>query len=205
MLVPNPLLEETDLLPRGLRFDLQYLLGDTPWDTGVTPPEVKDFVEDREPGSALDLGCGTGKNAVYLAQHGWQAMGVDISFLAILQARWRAWRAKAEVRFYRGDVTDLSFLEGPLGLCLDIGCLHSLPLDDRGAYACEVARLTYPGGWYLLYAFAPRDDSPPLGIAPQEVEALFAPAFVVERQEGGEDPTGPPSAWYWLRRRSQGG
>lgn len=192
------------MLPRGLRFDLQYLLGQTPWDTGVTPPEVKAFMEthDARPGRALDLGCGTGKNAVYLARHGWRAVGVDISLLAILQARWRALRTEAAVRFHRADVTDLSFLERPFDLALDIGCLHSLPTQDRAPYASEVIRLTRPGAWYMLYAFTPRDkEGDPAGISPKEIERLLSPAFDLECREGGEDPTGSSSAWYWLRRR----
>ena len=195
------------MLPRGLRFDLQYLLGQTPWDTGVTPPEVKTFVEthDAPPERALDLGCGTGKNTVYLARHGWRAVGVDISLLAILRARWRALSTtEGTVRFHRADVTHLSFLERPFDLALDIGCLHSLPAGDRVPYASEVIRMTRPGGWYMLYAFTPRDEDEggdPAGIAPQEIEGLFTPAFDLERQEGGEDPTGPSSAWYWLRRQ----
>jgi len=193
------------MLPRSWHFDLQYLLGQAPWDTGVTPPEVKAFVEDHHPpGRALDLGCGTGKNAVYLARHGWRAVGVDISRLAILQARWRAFRAEADPKFYRGDVTDLSFLDEPFDLALDIGCLHSLDPADRPPYAAGVIRLTRPGGWYMLYAFTPRKEhSAPAGIAPEEIADLFVSAFVIERQEGGEDPTGPPSAWYWLQRRAR--
>src|SRR5881296_1344749 len=47
-----------------------------PWDTGITPPEVERFVASHAPGRAIDLGCGTGTNAVYLARHGWSAVGV---------------------------------------------------------------------------------------------------------------------------------
>jgi SAM-dependent methyltransferase len=172
----------------------------------VTPPELKAFVKEHDgpPGRALDLGCGTGKNTVYLARHGWEAVGVDISLVAILQARWRAFTADARCQFHRADVTDLHFLKDPFDQALDIGCLHSLPLDGREPYASEVVRLTRPGGWYMLYAFTPRPaDSAVRGIAPEDVEALFGPAFRIERQEGGEDPTGPSSAWYWLRRTAR--
>jgi SAM-dependent methyltransferase len=195
--------QEASVLPRNLRFDLRYLLGQAPWNTGVTPPELKAFVKEHDgpPGRALDLGCGTGKNTVYLTRHGWEAVGVDISLIAILQARWRASRADARCQFHQADVTDLHFLRDPFDLALDIGCLHSLPLDGREPYASEVARLTRPGGHYMLYAFTLRPaDSAVRGIAREGVEALFSPAFRIERQEGGEDPTGPSSAWYWLRR-----
>ncbi len=190
------------LNPSGWLFDLFYLLGRTPWDTGVTPPEVVEFVKggDIPAGRALDLGCGTGTNSFYLIGHGWQVVGVDFSLLAIQRARRRARRARLDVQFYRADAANLAFLDPPFDLALDIGCLHGLPADRRPAYAAGLARLLRPGGLYLLYAFLPRPERGTRGISPQGVRELFAPALAVERQEGGEDPSGPPSAWYWLRR-----
>lgn len=187
----------------GSSFDLQYLLGLAPWDTQVTPPEVVGLVEGAgvPPGRALDLGCGSGTNCIYLARHGWEAVGVDFSTVAIHRARRKARRDRVDCRFYQADVTDLSFLTDPFDLALDIGCLHSVPPEVWERYAAELARLVWPGGLYMLYAFAPQPDrSSPRGVAAEEVRCLFSPAFVVERQEGGDDPTGPRSAWYWLRR-----
>lgn len=184
-------------------FELRYLLGRAPWDTGVVPPEVVELVEQERllPGRALDLGCGTGTSSLYLARHGWEVVGVDFSWLAIWKARRRARRERLPVRFHRADVTNLGFLTAPFDLALDIGCLHGVPAAGRERYAAEVARLVRPGGLYLLYAFCPRPDGPPgRGIAPEEVRRLFSPGFVVERKKLGEDPSGPRSAWYWLRR-----
>ena len=54
---------------------------------------------------------------------------------------------------------------------------------------------------HLLYAFIPRpDQSLSRGVTPEKVRSLFAPALAVEREQRGEDPSGPRSAWYWLRR-----
>ena len=137
---------------RNWSFDLRYLLGRPPWDTEVTPPEVVELVEGEglPPGRALDLGCGTGTNCIYLARHGWEVVGVDFSVLAVYQARRKARRAGVDCQFYRGDVTDLAFLADPFDLALDIGCLHSLPPEGGERYAAEVARLVRPGGLYLL-------------------------------------------------------
>jgi cyclopropane fatty-acyl-phospholipid synthase-like methyltransferase len=184
-------------------FDLRYLLGRPPWDTEVTPPEVIELVEGGvlPPGRALDLGCGTGTNCIYLARHDWEVVGVDFSVLAIRRARRKARRAGVDGRFYQVEVTNLAFLADPFDLALDIGCLHSLSPEDWRRYAAGVARLVLPGGLYLLYSFTPRPDRPiSRGVAPEEVRSLFAPAFAVEREERGEDPSGPRSAWYWLRR-----
>jgi SAM-dependent methyltransferase len=190
-----------------IEFGLKYLLGKTPWDTETTPPELVELVEERNtvPGRALDLGCGTGTNTIYLAKHGWEAVGVDFSALAVWQARWKAHRARVDCRFYRADVTDLSFLDRPFDLALDIGCLHSLARDARRGYAAGLARLVKPGGLYMLYAFLPRETTPARGIAPGEVSSLFAGAFALKRQEGGDDPNGPSSAWYWLGRLAPNG
>jgi cyclopropane fatty-acyl-phospholipid synthase-like methyltransferase len=169
----------------------------------VTPPEVVELVEGEglPSGRALDLGCGTGTNCIYLARHGWEVVGVDFSILAIRQARRKARRTGVDCQFYQGDVTDLAFLADPFDLALDIGCLHSLSPERWGRYAAEAARLVWPGGLYLLYAFTLRpDQSIPRGVAPEKVRSLFTPAFVVERKEIGEDPSGPRSAWYWLQR-----
>jgi SAM-dependent methyltransferase len=192
------------LCRKGWIFDLQYLLSRIPWDSGVTPPEVVELIEgDIPPGQALDLGCGTGTNCIYLAHHGWDAVGVDFSTVAIRRARRKARRARVNCRFYQGDATDLSFLTTPFDFVLDIGCLHSIPMESRERYAAEVARLVRPGGLYMLYAFVSRSHRPgPHGLTRQEIRHLFAPAFTIERQEGGEDPTGPASAWYWFQRRS---
>lgn len=184
-------------------FEWHYLTGQTPWDTRQTPPEVIDFVErqDLAAGRALDLGCGTGTNCIYLARHGWRAVGIDFSILAVWLARLKARRLGADCRFYRADVTDLSFLEGPFDLALDIGCLHSVPVERWKQYARGVTRLVRPGGFFLLYAFTPRPgQGDPRGVSLGEVTELFAPAFAVERREDGGDPTGPSSAWHWLRR-----
>ena len=184
-------------------FDLRYLLGRPPWDTEVTPPELVELIEGRGllPGRALDLGCGTGTNCVYLARYGWEVVGVDFSVLAIRRAQRKARRAGVNCRFYQGDVTNLAFLADPFDLALDIGCLHSLSPEDWRRYAAGVARLVLPGGLYLLYTFTPRPDRPiSRGVTPEEVRSLFIPTFAVEREERGEDPSGPRSAWYWLRR-----
>ena len=74
---------------RRILFGLAYLTGNTPWDTGVTPPEVIRLVQSGElmPGRAVDLGCGTGLNAIYLVRHGWEVTGVDGAAAAIRRAR----------------------------------------------------------------------------------------------------------------------
>ena len=63
-------------------WNARYLNGDTPWDTGIVPPEVREVVESGllTPGWALDLGCGSGLNSRYLARHGFHVIGMDLAF-----------------------------------------------------------------------------------------------------------------------------
>jgi 2-polyprenyl-3-methyl-5-hydroxy-6-metoxy-1,4-benzoquinol methylase len=71
-------------------FELRYLFRRTPWDTGITPPEVVAFLDRTPPGRALDLGGGTGTNAVEMARRGWEVTAIDFSSRAVLAARRRA-------------------------------------------------------------------------------------------------------------------
>jgi SAM-dependent methyltransferase len=192
-----------------LFFRIAYLVGFKPWDTGVTPPELVEVVEGAQalpPGRALDLGCGTGTNVIYLAQHGWDATGVDLVPRAIEEARRRARRAGVTARFLVGDVTRLSQLGVGIDytLLLDLGCYHSLPERRRDAYVQGAAEVAAPGALFLLYGFhagrARRGMrlGPP-GIQPGEVAGRFGGRWELERQEEGKDGI---SAWYRLRRRA---
>src|SRR5262245_13580603 len=104
-----------------LQFWWRYVRGTTPWDTGVTPPEIVALVERLPAGRALDLGCGTGTNAIFLAEHGWKVTGVDFVPGAIRRAREKASAANVPIDFYVGDVTRLDFLQEQYDLAIDIG------------------------------------------------------------------------------------
>jgi SAM-dependent methyltransferase len=186
-------------LLRWLSYTLWYLRR-PPWDTGVTPPELERFIEANPPGRVLDLGCGTGTNALRLAQAGWQATGVDFVAGAIRAARAKARQAGAAVDFRVGNVAALDDLPGPFELILDIGCLHSLPAADRPDYYRGLARLLAPGGTFLLYAFVnPADPASPIGLAAADLEALSAALTLIERQDGSERGR-RPSAWFIYRK-----
>ena len=171
------------------------------WDTGITPPELLAVLETLQPGDALDLGCGTGTNAIELAGRGWFVTGVDFVPEAIANARRKAeW--VSGVTFVEGDVTRLRDLgvDGPFDLVIDIGCFHSVAVSRRDAYVREVTRVSRPGATLLMFAFGPwlrwpgsrRTREP-------EIRRRFGRAFELERVELGREP--PGAAWYTLRRR----
>jgi cyclopropane fatty-acyl-phospholipid synthase-like methyltransferase len=190
-------------ITKRLIYSLWYFFN-PPWDTGVTPPEVVEAVEGSNslpPGRAIDLGCGTGTNSLYLARHNWQVVGTDIAATAIRQARRKAKGAGLAVKFYTADVTRLDFLEPPFDLALDIGCFHSINAEDQPRYREQLSRLLRPGACYMLYAFGPRQGFlMDMGITSDQIQELFQPDFRLLRVEGGTDPNGPSSAWYWLER-----
>jgi SAM-dependent methyltransferase len=194
-------------------FTLAYRRGHTPWDTGVTPPELVRVVEGAGPermaaGQALDLGCGTGTNCLYLARHGWDATGIDFAAPAIARARQRLAQAgtlPGAARFLHGDVTRLDALDmrGPYDLVFDLGCFHGINAGARGRYAAEVTRLARPGALLLIYAFAPTQlGTPPVsvGLTQDQMRETFAPGWTLEQVETGVGRNGRASAWYWLRR-----
>jgi cyclopropane fatty-acyl-phospholipid synthase-like methyltransferase len=186
---------------RRLFFELKYLLGRTPWDTGISPPELIAFLENHEPGRALDIGCGTGTNLITIAQHGWQVTGVDFSSRAIRQAQRKAQKASIQIQLIRDDVTSFNKITGTFDLVLDLGCFHSLSQKEQTRYASNLNRFIKPGGTYLLYAWLSKGKKKPDSFPSQEVITwLFAPHFELTSVEHGTDHR-RASAWFTFLRR----
>ncbi|MFX4294638.1 class I SAM-dependent methyltransferase [Streptomyces bohaiensis] len=108
------------------------------------------------PGRALDLGCGAGRNALYLASHGFEVDAVDLSPVAIAWAEDRARRVGVAVRLLCGDAFTLpaTALSGPYDLVVDSGCFHHLPPHRRVSYLALLDRVLAPGGHLALTSFA---------------------------------------------------
>jgi SAM-dependent methyltransferase len=160
-----------------------YKLGLRVWERRAPPVGLVELVEGARalaPGRALDLGCGSGTDSIYLALHGWTVTGVDIVPEALALARRNATAAGATATFDRGDVTRLVDLvpTGSFDLIVDFGCLHTLPIDMRSAYVAGVSAVAAPGATYLLYGFArpPRLAPIQAGLSEAEVRARFESA-----------------------------
>jgi len=184
---------------RRLTFNLWYNWK-PPWDTGISPPELMDFISRHPPRRALDLGCGTGTNVIALANHGWQATGVDFAHRAIQKARGKARQANVNVDFRVDDVTRLKDLSGPFDLILDMGCYHSLQPEGRQAYLDNLDRLLAPDGTFLLYVFFRHPDASGPGLEESDLEAISAYLNLVNRQDGSERGL-RRSAWLTFERR----
>jgi cyclopropane fatty-acyl-phospholipid synthase-like methyltransferase len=180
-----------------LRYELSYLTRKTPWDSGVTPPEVLDFLANTPAGRAIDLGCGTGTNAITLARRGWQVTAIDFSGQAIRRARRKARAAKASIRFLQHDVTRLDDLSGPFDFALDIGCFHGLEPSSRPRYVASLTRLLAPQAVYLLYTFLLEEQGWP---SEADVRQSFDNSFELIDLAHGEY-NGRPSGWFTWKRR----
>lgn len=171
--------------PRWYRavYRLAYRLGLAVWQRPGPPDELVALVEGPSslpPGRALDLGCGTGTDTVYLATHGWQVTAIDMVPKALATARRNAEAAGVAPRFLEGDVTRLHELGAGDGytLVLDFGCFHTLPEDLQPAYVTSVTRAAAPGATLLLYGFARPPRAAPMraGMTADEVRHRFSGA-----------------------------
>ena len=197
------------------RFTHMYVEGQTPWDSGISPPELLAAIQGPDaltPGRALDVGCGTGTNSLTIATLGWQVVGVDFAAPAIAQAQTKAAQVQTKlteaggsVTFMQADVTRLTppTPDARMHLILDLGCLNGIPHELRSAYAQVMAQQAAPGALFLLYVHLPHSDGRgPLGCMPDELDALMGENFLLEQRVMGSAPQGGESMWNWLRRRA---
>jgi SAM-dependent methyltransferase len=198
-----------------LFYDLWYRFGTPPW-VGPARSELVRLVEsgDLLPGRAIDLGCGEGDNAIFLAQHGFQVTAVDFSPAAIAKAKAKAHEAGADVDFVIDDLTRLTGVSGHFDVLVDYGTFDDLSNRDRAAYVDQVRALAKPGAKFLLWCFEWEPKGwervaiailPPRNITlrPGEVEQRFASTFDVTRIAGESDLKKWPRGWaaYLLTSR----
>lgn len=177
-------------------YDLLYSIW-APWDRVGIRDDLRSFLDDyqiapRRYPRAIDLGCGTGANVVYLAQQGFDAVGVDFSRVAIRKAKERAAAADVQPTFVQADLTapTIRGAEGAFDILIDFGTLDDLRKRDRAAMAATVTRLSRRGSLFLEYCFFGRSEELPRisfkgasrlsHIAPGELEEHFGHDWDVE-------------------------
>ncbi|MFB7517669.1 class I SAM-dependent methyltransferase [Streptomyces sp. NPDC056144] len=179
-------------------------------------------------GRVLDLGCGPGRNTVYLASLGYEVDAVDLSATALAWAAERARETGAEgaIRFVNGNAfaaDGIDEIDGPYDLVYDSGCLHHLPPHRRVSYLALLGRVLAPGGHFALTQFAAGEggmgsELPDadfyrkgrldggLAFTADELRALFADLNEVEIRRMRDEPAeserfGESFLWTGLFRR----
>jgi cyclopropane fatty-acyl-phospholipid synthase-like methyltransferase len=176
-----------------LRFNIKYI-GKPPWDTGISPPELLEFIASHPPGRALDLGCGTGTNLVTMARAVWDVTGVDFAMKAIRSSRQRLKQQGLIGEVIHGDVTQLHKPGLSFNLVLDIGCYHGLPENRRLIYRENLLRYLHIQGTFLVYAHLKSTPDARVGVSEDEL-AAFQSLFVLQKRQDSLDRLGRKAVW----------
>jgi cyclopropane fatty-acyl-phospholipid synthase-like methyltransferase len=135
-------------------FDEVYQNG-APWDIGGPQNEFVQLEAAGEIiGSVLDVGCGTGENALFLAARGHEVWGVDITASAINIAKAKAKERNLPVTFLKQNVLDLHALGKTFETIIDSGLFHVLSDEERHAFATSVASVLCHCGTYFMLCFS---------------------------------------------------
>ncbi len=186
---------------------------DLPWNH-ATPSDFLEQVVAARPdrGRALDLGCGSGVDSVFLAQHGWQVTSLDFMPQAVEMTRKRAEAAGVTVNAQVADITTWPG-DGTFDVIVDAGCLHALEIGDRPAYRRNLLQWLAIGGDYVLRhaerrRVFDRRQMGPKRVSRRRIKKLFAPELV-ERDfqrnviTSARYPSGPgfTHTSYWFEDR----
>lgn len=139
------------------RFQTAYVEGTAPWDIGAPQSVFVDLFREGEiRGRVVDVGCGTGENALYLAEQGLDVTGVDLAPAAIARARNKAAERGVAAQFDVADVLDLREFAGTFDSGIDSGCFHVFDDDGRARYVRSLHGALHPGGRLFIMAFSDR-------------------------------------------------
>lgn len=179
--------------------------GEAPWDTGRPQPAVLELIkQDALRSPLLDLGCGTGENALSIAASGCSVFGVDLVPRAIELAKEKAASRGTDAEFDVGNALELG-LPRRFATVLDAAVFHVFGDEDRPRYAASVASVLAEGGMLHIFVFTENlGGGGPRRVTQDEIKATFASeAWRVEAIDlsSYETRSGPKEAWHARIRR----
>ncbi|MFC1539725.1 class I SAM-dependent methyltransferase [Candidatus Latescibacterota bacterium] len=192
------------------RWEERYSGGQLTWDIGIHDFNLETVVTNTpiENCKALEIGCGTGDNSLWLAQQGFQVTGVDIAEQAIKRAVEKSTKSGVSCNFLVGDFLEDTIEGAPFDFMFDRGCFHSFgSAEERERFAFNAAAHLADGGMWLTIAGSaddsPRDTGPPMRSAQDiitaveqyfEILSLYTSHFESNRPK-------PARAWVCLMRK----
>lgn len=203
-------------------WDQRYLSGDAPWNSGLVSRELVRVLQDESvtPCRGVELGCGTGTNALHLAQQGFEVLALDCSAVAIDRARQRAVEASVSVTLAVSDLCRLPDLRAALGdsasdyerqcsFLFDRGCYHCARQTNLGGFLETVEWLAAPNARLLMLcgnADESAEHGPPR-LTEAEIHSEWSGLFDVHwirpfRFEDRGSVPGPLGWACWMTRRS---
>jgi SAM-dependent methyltransferase len=192
------------------RYRERYESGDTPWDVNQPDFNLIEVVTEKPilDCKALDIGCGTGVNSIWLAQKGFQVIGTDTSDIALEKAKEKASKANVECAFVFVDFLKNRIEGAPFGFVFDRGCFHSFNSEeDRRRFAQNVAtHLEEAGLWLTIVGNADENrqgPGPPQLTALDIVKALEPYFEILSLQSSHFEShrANPPRAWRCLMQK----
>jgi SAM-dependent methyltransferase len=184
-----------------------YASGQLPWDTGQPEPLLVEFVTSGvvTPSPTLEIGAGTGTNAIWMAERGFDVLGVDASPLAIERAEAKMDGCALRCRFAVWDFLAAPPPDGPFQFVFDRGCFHVFDEPgERQQFAAQVAAALAPGGlWLSLIGSTegpPREVGPPRRSA-REVTLAIEPELEIVELRSVEFRGHNANAWFCLSRQ----
>lgn len=197
-------------MDRTSHWNQRYESGSTPWDSGLPSAELRRIVDESkiQPCRVLELGCGTGTNAILLAQLGFEVTAVDLSPLAIEQAIAKAEEAGVNVDWNCDDVCSIDQPDEPFPLVFDRGCFHCIRRDVAvEAILQTLERVTATGSRLIVFtgnANEKREHGPP-GLFEEDIRNDLGALFEINQlrpfyfeDAGGEQG---PLGWSCLATR----
>lgn len=190
-------------------FEERYVDGETPWELNRADGNLIRVIDEHNiaGGNALDIGCGSGDNVIWLVQQGFTVVGCDSSPTAIEQAQYKTSKAGISCSLHALDFLTESLPKSPFDFIFDRGCFHSVAEHDRGTFAAKCADIMADKGlWLSLIGNADetRKEGGPPQLSANQITSIIEPHFKILRLtaalfDSELDP--PPRCWICLMQR----